>query len=406
MIVDRRPPRYPRRGPSCLFVLSVLAGIFFGFLVILNADQVRDTIIPTPTPEPTRSAAEFALLAELSEQDGELAEATAYYQTAINLDPSRPELYIRLIDVLVRQGEAEEALEYAGRATLLASDRDDVWTAVAAAYIANGDRLVMMGDRAGANLQYAEAYIAALEATRINNQNATAYAYAAAGQVLQADFAKLEEAQQLADTAIFLDGSNPYARLYMGNVFTNYARYNEALEQYQLGIEANSNFADLYNALAYAYFATSRIPEAIVTFENTLRIDPNNATAYDGLAYMYIQLGVDAEAIDNALQAVELNPNMARAYGRLGHAYFRQSNYPEAIEALEIAIEMYREPTSLNALFFNRLGHAYLRTGTEYCTEQAIPIFEAVLQVAPPGSFEQTFAQEGLDECRRAVIQN
>lgn len=406
MVIERRPPRYPRRGPSCLFILAALAGIFFGFLVILNAEQVRETIIPTPTPEPTRSAAEFGLLAELSEQDGDLAEAIGYYEMAINLDPSRPELYIRLISALIRQNQPEKALDYANRATLLAPDRDDVWTAVASAYIANGDRLVMIGDRAGANLQYAEAYIAALEATRINDQNATAYALAAAGQVLQGDFAKLEEAQQLADTAVFLDGSNPYARLYMGSVFTNYARYNEALEQYQLGIEANPNFAELYNALAYAYFATSRIPEAIVTFENTLRIDPNNAIAYDGLAYMYILLGVDADAIDNALRAVELDPNMARAYGRLGHAYFRQSNFPEAIEALETATAMYREPNSLNALFFNRLAHAYLRSSTDNCADKAIPIFEAVLQVTPPGSFEQTFAQEGLDECRRAVIQN
>jgi tetratricopeptide (TPR) repeat protein len=405
MIIERKPPRYPRRGPSCLFVLAAIAGIFFGFLVILNADEVRETILPTPTPEPTRSAAEFALLAELSEQDGELVEATAYYETAINLDATRPELYIRLIDVLVRQGEAERALDYAERATLLAPDRDDVRTAVAAAYIANGDRLVMMGDRAGANLQYAEAYLAALEATRINDQNATAYAYAAAGQVLQADFAKLEEAQQLADTAVFLDGSNPYARLYMGNVFTNFGRYNEALEQYQLGIEANPGFADLYIGLAYSYFATSRVPEAIVTFENALRVDPNNATAYDGLAYMYLQLGVDAEAVEHAQQAVELNPNMARAYGRLGHAYFRQSNYPEAIEALIIATEMYRNPTSLNALFFNRLGHAYLRSGTENC-DKALPIFESVLEVALSGSFEESFAREGLEECRRALIQN
>jgi tetratricopeptide (TPR) repeat protein len=405
MIVERRPPRYPRRGPSCLFVLSALAGIFIGFMVILNAEQVRYTILPTPTPEPTRSAAEFGVLAELSERDGDLAEATEYYETAISLDPTRPELYIRLIDVLVRQGKAEKALEYAERATLLASDRDDVWTAVAAAFIANGDRLVMMGDRAGANLQYAEAYIAALEATRINDKNATAYAYAAAGQVLQSDFAKLEEAQQLADTAVFLDGTNPQARLYMGSVFTNYGRYNEALEQYQLGIEANPNFADLYIALAYSYFATSRLPEAIVTFENALRVDPNNATAYDGLAYMYLQLGVDADAVENAQRAVELNPNMARAYGRLGHAYFRQSNYPEAIDALIIATEMYRSPTSLNALFFNRLGHAYLRSDTENCG-QALPIFESVLEVALPGSFEESFAREGWEECRRVLIQN
>jgi hypothetical protein len=109
-----------------------------------------------------------------------------YYETAISLDPSRPELYIRLINVLVRQNAGGTSAGLCRNGLfLLASDRDDVWTAVSSAYIANGDRLVMMGDRAGANLQYAEAYIAALEATRINDQNATAYALAAAGQVLQ-----------------------------------------------------------------------------------------------------------------------------------------------------------------------------------------------------------------------------
>jgi tetratricopeptide (TPR) repeat protein len=110
---------------------------------------------------------------------------------------------------------------------------------------------------------------------------------------------------------------------------------------------------------------------------------------------MYIQLGVDAEAIDNALRAVEINPNMARAYGRLGHAYFRQSNYPEAIEALEIATAMYREPTSLNALFFNRLAHAYLRSGTENCRARPSPSLSPFYRLPFPVLLSKPLPRKG-----------
>ncbi|MEJ2752729.1 MAG: hypothetical protein P8169_08670, partial [Chloroflexota bacterium] len=64
MVIERKPPRHPRRGPSCLLVLFVLFGIAVSFYVIQNRDEVREIILPTATPEPTRSATEFAVLAE------------------------------------------------------------------------------------------------------------------------------------------------------------------------------------------------------------------------------------------------------------------------------------------------------------------------------------------------------
>jgi hypothetical protein len=49
-----------------LLVLFVAFGIAVGAFVIVNAEEVRQTIIPTPTPQPTRTATEYALLADLS----------------------------------------------------------------------------------------------------------------------------------------------------------------------------------------------------------------------------------------------------------------------------------------------------------------------------------------------------
>lgn len=49
MIINRKPPRYPRRGPSCLLVIFVIFGIAVSLYIIQNAEEVRVAIMPTPT---------------------------------------------------------------------------------------------------------------------------------------------------------------------------------------------------------------------------------------------------------------------------------------------------------------------------------------------------------------------
>ena len=403
MIIERKSPRHPRQGPSCLLVLFVAFGIAVSLYVIQNRDDVREIIIPTPTPEPTRSATEYAVLAELSKEDGELQEAIDFYEQAISLDATKPEFFVRLIDLLVREGQAENAVEKAEQATILAPENDKVWTTAAAAYLANGDRLEDQGDPSGANIQYATAFQHASKAIGLNPENATAYAYAAAGLVLQGNADLYAQAQELADTAIFLEPDNPIARLYMATVFTFQGLYPAALEQYQLGLQTDPTNAALHYGLAYNYYGDGRISDAIISFEDALAADPTNASAYDGLAHMYIQLGDAPLAEKSALEAVGLNPNIARAQGRLGESYFRQNNYLNAIPPLEKAVNLYGKPTDLNARFFNMLATAYIRNSLNDCPK-AIPLFQQVLNVTLNSLIIES-AQEGLDECRRAELQ-
>ncbi len=402
MIIERKPPRYPRRGPSCLLVLFVIFGIAVSLYVIQNAEEVRNAIVPTATHEPTRSATEFAVLAELSRDDGANDEAIAFYDEAIQGDPSNPEFYIRMIDLLVREGDSERAVERAEQATVLDPENDAVWTAAAAAYLAEGDRLGDRGDDNAANLQYANAAQAARKAININPNNATALAYAAGGTILQGDPEKYEQAQLFADDAVRIEPDNPIARYYMATVFTYQGRYTEAMEQYQLGLESDPNNPDLHIGLAYNYYGTGSIPDALLSFEDALAVDPDNAEAFDGRAYMYLQLGDTPLAEQNALEATRLNPFMARAQGRLGEAYFQQNNYADAIEALEAAVALYGRATDLNARFFNMLATAYIRRDLNQCS-LATPLFEQVLD-ATTNEFIVAGANEGLLECRRATL--
>ena len=402
MIINRKPPRYPRRGPSCLLVLFVTFGIAVSLYVIQNAEEVRLAILPTPTSEPTRSATELAVLGEMSRNNGANDEAIAFYDEAVRLDPTNVEFYVRAITLLVRESESERAVERAEQATILDPENDAVWTAAAAAYLAEGNRLSDLGDVNAANLQYANAAQAARKAIGINPENATALAYAAGGTILQGDPEKYEQAQLFADDAVRIEPDNPIARYYMATVFTYQGRYAEASEQYQLGLEADPTDPNLHIGLAYNYYGTGSIPEALLSFEEAIAVDPDNAEAYDGRAYMYLQLGDSPLAEQNALEATRLNPNMARAQGRLGEAYFRQNNYTEAIEALEKAVEMYGRATDLNARFFNMLAQAYVRDDLNNCT-LAAPLFEQVLE-ATVNELIVAAANEGLVECRRASL--
>lgn len=401
MIIKRTDPRYPRQGPSCLLVLFVLFGVALGVFVISNREQVRDIIIPTPTPEPTRAATEFALLANLSEGDKEYAAAIEYYENAIRLDATKPEFFIRLINLLVKTGQPERALEIAEQAVVLAPESDAVWTAVAAAHIANGGRLYDLGDPIGANLQYTQARQAADKAIDINPQNATAYAYAAAGWVLPGDPENYNRAIEMANLGVTVDPDNAIARYYMATVLDYQGYYDAARDNYFLGINIDPTNADLLIGLAYNFFGTGNIPEAITYFEAAIKADPNSAAAYDGLAYMYIQLGQDPIAEENALQSVSLNPNVARAHGRLGEAYFRQFNYPKAVQALERSVALYGEATDLNARFFLMLGNAYIRDSFDNCPK-AKPYFEQVVKVSLAW---RDAAAASLEECRRASLE-
>lgn len=401
MVIKRSDPRYPRQGPSCLLVLFVLFGIAVGVFVISNREEVRDVIIPTPTPEPTRSATEFALLADLSEGDREYAAAIEYYENAVRLDATKPEFFIRLINLLVKTGQPERALEVAEQAIILAPESDAVMTAVAAAYIANGNRLYDLGDPVGADLQYAQARQAADEAIDINPENATAYAYAAAGWVLPGEPENYLRAQEMADLAVTVDPENPIARYYMATVLDYQGYYDAARDNYFLGLEADPDNTRLLIGLAYNFFGTGNIPEAITYFNDAVDADPTNAAAYDGLAYMYIQLGQDPIAEENALESVRLNPNVARAHGRLGEAYFRQFNYEKAVDSLQQAVALYGDATDLNARFFLMLGNAYIRDSFDNCP-QAVPYFEQVIKVSVAW---REAASASIEECRRAALE-
>ena len=400
MEIRRTPRKRSRQGPSCLLVLLVVAVLAAGIFIINNVGTVRDSIIPEPTPLPTRSAASYAARAALMERDGEYLEAIEAYEEAIRNDGSRVEFFLPLIDLLLTTTQPEEALKWAEQAVVLAPENNAVWSALAGAYLANGSRLEDKGDPAGANLAYAEAVRSARTSIDINPGNAVAFA-TVAGALAQLGPEQYANAQEAAEIALSIEPDNPIVRQHMATVLELQGFYSAAIEQYQLAIDQNPNVIDLHIGLAYNYYATRDIPTAILTFQDALDIDANNAAVYDGLGWMFFLIGEYPSAEENLIKAVEFDPEMVRAHAHLGAAYYRNLNYDNAIPELETAVDRYREVTVANSTYFNMLGLAYYFKGEQNCSD-AVTLFETVLATIP----DDANALEGMELCRAAALES
>ena len=390
-------PRYPRQGPSCLVIIIFLVISGVGLYVITNADTVRETFTPTATPPPTRSAVDLAVSADLFLRDGDFEGAIQAYEEALQLDAANLEIYKSLLELLVIERKAEEALIWAERANLLAPEDSEIWTYLAAAQLLEGDRLLSAGEATEASTFYAAALRSAREGVTIDPNNARAYAYGA-GAILELEgFEGISQAADQMSFAVALAPNDPVVRQFQGVLFQNQGLYSNAIEEYQIALENTNNpslQAELLILQARNSYALQNLSGAILFFEDAIARDNDNAAAYDGLALMYFQLGEYPRAEENAAIAKELDPTMVRAYARLGASQYRQNNYAPAIENLTYAVDRYTTVTLDNALFFNMLGFAYIFEEND-CTS-ARPLFEAVLAAIP----DEPNAQEGLDSCR------
>jgi tetratricopeptide (TPR) repeat protein len=385
-----------------LLVILVLAATVGIIYIVSNIDAARDQVemlLPAPTPEPTRSAASYAASAALLERDGDYEAAVNAYEQAIGLDGSRVEFYIPLIGRLLRLGRPEDALKWAEQAVILAPDNDKVWSALAGAQLANGERLDEIGDPTNADLAYAEAAQSARTATDINPANAEAFAYLA-GAMVQLGPTQYARAQESAEIAMSLDPDSPIVRLHMATVLELQGFYESAVEQYQAALDLNPDFPELYIGLAYNFYALSDIPTAILTFQDALDVDPDNADVLDGLGWMYFLIGEYPTAEEYLVQAVELDPEMVRGHAHLGAAFYRNLNYTSAIPELETAVSRYDDVTIANSTYFNMLGLAYYFEDKANC-DQAVPIFQQVLDAIP----DDIYALDGMERCRAAALE-
>ena len=315
-----------RRRPNyfgwTIFGLVVLFGYFF--------NQVYLPSQPNPfeaTPTVTRSPESFKTEAEELFKEGHLSDAIEAYQSAINVSPQDPLLYIAIARLQVWAGQYEEAQANAENALLLSPNNSMAYAVHAWA----------LDFQEGKN---SEALASITKALEIDPNNAVAHAYHAEILVdsgLFDNYAKAAEESRIAQ-ALAPDLLETHrARAYILSV-TGEENIEAAIQEYEAAIAINPNIAQLHIELGQSYRALEVYEKAITAFTRANTLNPTDYIPDLLISRTHATTGSYQQALQYAETAVKDNPKDANLRGNYGVMYFRNFYYDEAVEQLGLAV--------------------------------------------------------------------
>ena len=157
-----------------------------------------------------------------------------------------------------------------------------------------------------------------------------------------------------ADTA----GKSPDAdvpRYNLGLNLQNKGKIDEAIEQYQIALKINPDYADAHMNLGIAFFKKGWIDNAIEQYQIALKINPDYADAHMNLGVAFFKERWIDKAIEQYQIALKLKPDNVDAHVNLGAAFGEKKWIDKAIQQFELALQL--DPDSVNA--HKNLARAY-----------------------------------------------
>jgi len=158
---------------------------------------------------------------------------------------------------------------------------------------------------------------------------------------------------------------------YLGNLYTDLGRYDDALNVYQaisdidpeyeghyaglavthfnlgdcekavgeflIAIEENPLDPHLRFLLARCLFKTGRFEEAIYEYENSKPFHPNKELVHFGIGEAYFEQGKIDEAIEEFQHSIEIAPDEGEIHFRLAQCYEKQGNQLQADREFQVA---------------------------------------------------------------------
>lgn len=109
-------------------------------------------------------------------------------------------------------------------------------------------------------------------------------------------------------------------------------KYQEACDTYSKAIICNENYYPAYNNRGTSKDALALYQEAIDDYDKAIALDSNYAIAYNNCGVSKSKLGKYEEAIQDFTKALELRVKLDWiTYNNRGYAHFKAGNYKEAL---------------------------------------------------------------------------
>jgi tetratricopeptide (TPR) repeat protein len=137
-------------------------------------------------------------------------------------------------------------------------------------------------------------------------------------------------------------------------------RSEEAIQQYQLAIQAAPRQPGLHEGLADQYWTAGNMDKAAAAYQAELEIDPTDALAKFKLGSLYVVRSNSAEGVPLLRQAIQEDPGLRDAHYYLGNGLLNMGQAEEAVHEYELAIAP--DPGDDRAMTsYYRLSQAYKR---------------------------------------------
>lgn len=389
-----------------LFLLVLVAGMtyFWQFYV----PEIEIFVGPTPTP--TRSPALYIIEAESFFQTGKLAQAEEAYLQAIAIEPREISYHLDLARVRVFAGKYEAA-ETAARNALVINPDSAIGHAVLgwALDFRAGEQSQNEGQR---NDLLAAALTEVERAYELNPNSALVLAFYSE-VVIDNNINDYEQALDLAQRSVALDSELLETHRAVGYVWERTGNYVQAVDAYKTAKSINPNLPRLHIDIGNMLQAQGDTVGAVESYKDAIALAPESVEPLRSIAQAYARIGEYGKASQFAKDAVDLESTDARLRGDLGRMYYHNNVLDDAVIQLELAIrggsnengewidglplaEPGLAPDDRVVEFYYTYGLALAKL--ERC-EEAVPIFQALLQGVPDNEIAVFNAEEGLIIC-------
>ena len=390
--------RQRRRRSSLRRVVLLLILIGVGIFIIANQNELRQQLIPPPTPTATRTARSYVVEAEALQEAGNIDGAINSYIQAISLEPENVDVLITMAQLMALDDRTEEAVQRAEQAVQLAPKNVKAQAVLTMAYDWHASWLQQHGRDLEAKPNYDKALTIGKTAVALDPTYPESYAYLAE---TYADLNDWENAADYAQQAVDLNPNRVDVQRALGYVRESQGNYSGAAEAYEKAIQLSPRLAYLYLALGRNYRVLASVrdaaywPKAIETFTKATQIDPAFVTAYDELGWTYYSMEDYKQAQKILEKAIEVDPESWSARSHLAATYFARRNYEDSTVTYKKAIELMNQAfdadhycVTASSQSCNRLVVAYSTMGWAYCflgqyQNEALPAFRRALIIRP-----------------------
>ena len=236
-------------------------------------------------------------LGQILAERGQIDEAIAHYQRAVEIKPNYAEAHLNLGALLAGRGELDAATDHYHKALEFKPD-------------------------------FADAH------TNLGN------VLARRGQV--------DEAVAEYRRALDIDPDFVLAHNNFGSLLARRGHRDEAITHFRRAVEIEPENADAHYNLGNALACRGEFDEALAEYEKALEIQPKKAAALNDLAWIRAthfdsKFRDGPQAVSLARRALELSPGDANCLATLAAAYAEAGRFAEAVQAARQAIDLARQ---------------------------------------------------------------